>query len=57
MNAHREAVRTQAIDDGLKYLTQADLEAIAAYVKSVPAIEHKVREKRPEPSGGAFDFD
>ncbi|MGD9538058.1 MAG: cytochrome c [Alphaproteobacteria bacterium] len=47
----------EAIDDGLKFLTQADLEAIAAYIKSVPAIENKVREKRPASSGGAFDFD
>lgn len=32
----------EAIDDGLKYLTDADLAAIEAYLKSVPAIDNKV---------------
>ncbi|WP_420725345.1 MULTISPECIES: c-type cytochrome [unclassified Hwanghaeella] len=32
----------EAIDDGLKYLTDEDLNAIATYLKSIPPIEHKV---------------
>ena len=46
----------EAIDDGLKHLSQADLEAIAAYLQSVPPIEHRVRKKRPKSSGDAFDY-
>jgi hypothetical protein len=39
-------------------LSQVDLEAIAAYLESVPPINHAVRKKRPgKPGGGAFDFD
>ena len=33
----------EAIDDGLRHLTQADLEAMAAYLKAVPAIRNPVR--------------
>jgi mono/diheme cytochrome c family protein len=48
----------EAIDDGLSHLSQVDLEAIAAYLESVPPINHAVRKKRPgKPGGGAFDFD
>lgn len=32
----------EAIDDGLTYLTDEDLDAIATYLKSIPPIEHKV---------------
>ena len=42
----------EAIDDGLKFLSQADLEAIAAYLKSIPPIDHQVRKKRPKSSQG-----
>jgi hypothetical protein len=31
-----------AVRDGLSHLAEADLEAIAVYLKSVPAIEHQV---------------
>ena len=48
----------EAIDDGLKHLSQTDLLAIAAYLKSVPPIEHQVRKARPKASGGgSFDFE
>lgn len=47
----------EAIDDGLKYLTQADLEAIAAYLKSIPPIRYEVRKPQPAKAGGNFDFD
>ena len=33
----------EAIDDGLRHLTQEDLEAMAAYLKAVPAIRNPVR--------------
>jgi mono/diheme cytochrome c family protein len=46
----------EAIDDGLKHLSQADLEAIADYLRSIPPIEHQVRKKRPKSSGGSFDY-
>ena len=32
----------EAIDDGLRHLTQADLEAMAAYLKALPAIRNPV---------------
>ena len=47
----------EAIDDGLKYLTQADLESIAAYLKSIPPIHYQVRAPRPPKAGGDFNFD
>ncbi|MFP6688367.1 MAG: cytochrome C, partial [Alphaproteobacteria bacterium] len=31
------------IEDGLSHLSKEDLQAIAAYLKSVPAIRHAVR--------------
>ena len=34
------------IDDGLEHLTEADLAAIAAYLKSVPAVRNKVERRR-----------
>ena len=34
-----------AVRDGLSHLTEADLEAIAVYLKSVPPIEHQVRRR------------
>ena len=37
----------EAIDDGLRHLTQGDLEAMAAYLKSLPAIRNPVS---PTPS-------
>ncbi len=36
----------EAIDDGLKYLTDEDLRAIAAYLKTVPAIENVVKSRQ-----------
>ena len=36
----------EAIEDGLKYLSSADLDAIAEYVLSQKAIVHKVGSKR-----------
>ena len=33
----------EAIDDGLRHLTQEDLEAMAAYLKALPAIRNPVR--------------
>ena len=33
----------EAIDDGLKYLSEEDLRAIAAYLKKVPPIENVVK--------------
>ena len=36
----------EAIEDGLKYLTDEDLRAIAVYVKALPPIENKVERQR-----------
>lgn len=36
----------EVIDNGLRYLTPADLRAIAAYLRSLPAIEHQVRKAK-----------
>ena len=36
----------EVIDDGLKHLTDDDLEAIAVYVKTLPAVHHKVERRR-----------
>ena len=48
----------EAIDDGLKFLSQADLEAIAIYLKSIPPIDHQVRKKRTQSGqGGATGYD
>ncbi len=48
----------EAIDDGLKFLSQADLEAIAAYLKSIRPIDHQVRKKRTQSGqGGATAYD
>jgi len=37
----------EAIDDGLKFLTDDDLNAIAVYLKSLPPIKNKVERKSP----------
>ena len=49
----------EAIDDGLRHLTQADLEAIAAYLKSLPAIRNRVSTAgaAPAPAPGSFGDD
>ena len=47
----------EAIDDGLRYLTQDDLAAMAAYLKALPAIRNPVRETAPAPAAGSFGSD
>ena len=49
----------EAIDDGLRHLTQADLEAIAAYLKSLPAIRNRVSSTgaAAAPAAGSFGGD
>lgn len=44
----------EVIDNGLRHLTKEDLRAIAAYVRSRPPIEHKVRKGKSD-AGGRFD--
>jgi len=39
----------ETIDDGLKYLSDSDLEAIADYLFAQPAIFHDVSRKRSQP--------
>lgn len=41
-----QGTMAEAIEDGLKYLTDADLEAIAAYLKTVPPIDNVVKSNR-----------
>lgn len=36
----------EVIDNGLRYLTKADLRAIAAYIRTLPPIEHAVRKPK-----------
>ena len=36
----------KVIDNGLRYLTQDDLRAIAAYIRSLPPVEHAVRKPK-----------
>jgi mono/diheme cytochrome c family protein len=38
----------EVIDNGLRYLTKEDLSAIAAYIRSRPPIEHRVRKEKQE---------
>ena len=47
----------EAIDDGLRHLTQADLEAMAAYLKAQPAIRSPVRTASPAPAASSFGSD
>jgi mono/diheme cytochrome c family protein len=47
----------EAISDGLRHLTQEDLEAMAAYLKAVPAIRNTVARTPPRArSGGGNDW-
>ena len=47
----------EAIDDGLRHLTQADLEAMAAWLKALPAIPNPVRVSSPAPAAVSFGSD
>ena len=47
----------EAIDDGLRHLTQEDLEAMAAYLKALPAIRNPVRTSAPAPPAASFGDD
>ena len=47
----------EAIDDGLRHLTQDDLAAMAAYLKSLPAIRHAVTATAPAPSAASRNDD
>ena len=48
----------EAIDDGLRHLTQADLEAMAAYLKALPAISNRVSTAAPAaPAAASFGDD
>lgn len=41
----------EVIDDGLRYLDDADIQAIVTYIRSVPPIEHKVERKKKKKRG------
>ena len=47
----------EAIDDGLRHLTQEDLEAMAAYLKALPAIRNRVSTAVPTPAAVSFGDD
>ena len=47
----------EAIDDGLRHLTQEDLEAMAAYLMGVPAIRNPVSTAAPAPAARSFGDD
>ena len=47
----------EAIDDGLRHLTQEDLEAMAAYLKALPAIPNRVSATAPAPAAASFGDD
>ena len=36
----------EVIDNGLKYLTREDAEALATYIRNLPPIEHAVSRKK-----------
>jgi mono/diheme cytochrome c family protein len=42
-------VMAEFIDNGLSHLRKADLQAIAAYITSLPAIEHSIGKKQEQP--------
>ncbi len=46
----------EVIDNGLKHLSQQDLEAIATYLQSVPPVEHAVRKPKPKPTRDEFGY-
>lgn len=41
------SLMADVIDDSLSHLTQADLQAIVSYLRSLPAIEHAIKRKKP----------
>ncbi len=41
----------EVIDDGLRYLDNADIQAIVTYIRSVPAIEHQIERKKKKKPG------
>ena len=43
------------IEDGLRHLSKEDLQAIAAYLKSVPAIRHAVRPAKRRAVSSEYD--
>ena len=46
----------EVIDNGLSHLTPQDIDAIAAYVQSVPPVAHAVRQPRPAPAQDGFEY-
>lgn len=46
----------EVIDNGLSHLTEADIEAMASYLRSVPAVEHAVRKPKPPKAKGEFEY-
>lgn len=49
-------VMAEVIDNSLKHLTQADRQAMAEYLKSLPPIEHQVRKEKKKKSRTRDDF-
>ena len=47
----------EAIEDGLRHLAQDDLTAMAAYLKTLPAIRHAVTVTAPAPTAASRDND
>lgn len=46
----------EVIDNGLQYLEDADAEAIATYVRSLPAVHHRVKVRRKASESDEFDY-
>jgi mono/diheme cytochrome c family protein len=45
-------VMTDVIDDGLAYLTPEDLQAVAEYIMTLPAIQHEITDDGDDNDGG-----
>ncbi|NWG87324.1 MAG: c-type cytochrome [Hydrogenophilaceae bacterium] len=46
----------EVVDNGLKHLSQQDIEAIATYLQSVPPVMHAVRKPKPEKAQEEFEY-
>jgi mono/diheme cytochrome c family protein len=51
-----DSLMAEFIDNGLKHLTQADREALAEYLLSVPPVEHALRKEKKKTKGDEFGF-
>lgn len=46
----------EVIDNGLRHLSQQDIEAMASYLQSVPPVAHAVRQPKAKPAQDEFEY-